>query len=157
MVKVSKEKANDLAFGDAEEQKVLPVLKDYFQRNNIRRNPDKMGKYDFYCDVDADSMETWELKSRKYHSTNPKIRAEGCIINTDKFEWNTYVLFNFLDGLYCYTVCLNEALAFPRDGGYVREREGGCASNEVSYVPFTVLKLIHTWPRRCLISLDDEN
>lgn len=157
MVRVSKEKANDLAFGDAEEQKVLPVLKDYFQRNNIRRNPDKMGKYDFYCDIDAESMETWELKSRKYHSTNPKIRAEGCIINTDKFEWNTYVLFNFLDGLYCYTVCLNEALAFPRDGGYVREREGGCASNEVSYVPFTVLKLIHTWPRRCLISLDDEN
>lgn len=156
MVKVSKEKADDLAFGDAEERKVLPVLKDYFQRNSIRRNPDQMGKYDFYCDIDHESMETWELKSRKYHSTNPKIRAEGCIINTDKFEYNTYVLFNFLDGLYCYTVCLNEALAFPRDRSYVRDREGGCASNEVSYVPFTVLKLIHTWPRRCLIQLDGD-
>jgi hypothetical protein len=121
-----------------EEQNVLPVLKDYFQRNSTRRNPDKIGKYDFYCDIDAESMETWELKSRKYHSTNPKIRAERCIINTDKFEFKTHVMFSFL------SVCLNEALAFPRDGGYVRDREGGCASNEVSYVRFTVLKFIHS-------------
>lgn len=154
MVKVSKEKADDLAFGDAEEQKVLPVLKDYFQRNNIQRNPDKMGKYDFYCDIDADTIETWELKSRKYYSTNPKIRAEGCIINTDKFKFNTYVLFNFLDGLYCYTVRDKEALQFKRNNKYVRDRVGGCATNEVSYVPFTVLKLIHSWPRKCLIQLD---
>jgi hypothetical protein len=155
MGRVSKEKADDLAFGDAEEQKVLPVLKDYFQRNNIQRNPDRMGKYDFYCDIDADTIETWELKSRKYYSTNPKIRAEGCIINTDKFKFNTYILVNFIDGLYCYTVRDKEALAFPRQNGYVRDREGGCASNEVSYIPFTVLKLIHSWPRKCLISLAD--
>jgi hypothetical protein len=34
----------------------------------------------------------------------------------------------------------------------VRDREGGCASNEVSYVRFTVLKFIHSWLRKCLMS-----
>jgi len=150
----SEEKTQDLNYGFEEEIRVLPVIRDYFNRPKIQRNPDRYGKYDFYCDIDDNTMECWELKSRKFYSTNFKFRQEGCLINTDKFHHNTYILFNFIDGLYCYTVQDNDIATFKKDKRFVRERNGGCASNEVSYVPFTRLKLIHAWPRKCLIALD---
>ena len=151
----SAEKRTDLHFGDAEEQKVFPVIKQFFNHPNLKRNPDKYGKYDFYVDIDDDTIETFELKSRNYNSFHPKLRAEGCIINTDKFETATYVLFNFTDALYFYEVCPNEVNTFKTELGYQRQREGGCAPNKVSYVPFTHLKLLQKWPSRgCLITLD---
>lgn len=152
----SAEKRNDLRFGDMEEQRVFPVIRDYFDLPNLKRNPDKYGKYDFYADVDNETIMTFELKSRNYNSNNSKIRAEGCIINTDKFETATYILFNFTDAIYFYEVCQNEVNTFKTESGYVRNREGGCAPNKITYVPFTHLKLLQKWPSfGCLIRLDD--
>lgn len=154
-MKVSFEKHIDLTYGFGEEERVLPVLRDYFCRNDIVRNPDPMGSYDFYCDIDKDTIETWELKSRKYPSTEKKIQ-EGVMVGANKLDHATHILFNFTDGLYIYTIKEQEIKSFKRDDGFTRNRAGGCAKNPVVFIPFTLLKLIHKWPRRCLITLEDD-
>lgn len=153
-MKVSFEKEMDLQYGLGEEAKVLPILRDYYERNDIVRNPDPMGAYDFYCEIDNESIETWELKSRKYPSTERKIQ-EGVMVGTNKLHFATHLLFNFTDGLYIYTINDKEISTFKRDDGFTRNRAGGCATNPVTFIPFTRLKLIHKWPRKCLITLDE--
>jgi hypothetical protein len=153
-MKVSLEKQMDLRYGLGEEEKVLPVLRDHLQRNDIVRNPDPMGPYDFYRDIDEHSIETWELKSRKYPSTERKIQ-EGVMVGTNKLHYATHLLFNFTDALYIYTIREHELASFKRDDSFTRQRAGGCATNPVTFIPFTRLKLIHKWPRKCLIILDE--
>lgn len=162
-------KKDDIKHGKEQERLLAPHIKDFFAAGNgFIHNPDEFAKSDFFED-DSDGVHrtTWEVKTREDLSTNPKIRTEGVMINRDKFDHNSYCLFNFLDAVYYYQTNDAEWPHFPTRE-FAREREGGkCANNIVSYVPFHLLKFMHrhSQPRVargmkglrgvCLIKLED--
>jgi len=84
----------DYAFGTKEEDKIVPLLKEFFKRD-IKRSEDKYSKHDFY-----DEEYTYEVKSR----TNNYNHYPTTIITQDKIVLQNnkklILLFNFLDGLY---------------------------------------------------------
>lgn len=83
---------NDYKFGTAQENLVLPKLRDFFKRK-IERSNDPFCKFDFY-----DEEYNYEMKSRK----NTYNKYPTTMITEDKIsnEKKLILLFNFLDGLY---------------------------------------------------------
>jgi hypothetical protein len=84
----------DYAFGTKEEDKIVPLLKEFFKRD-IKRSEDKFAKHDFY-----DEEYTYELKSR----TNKHDKYPTTMITQDKIvrqnNKKLILLFNFTNGLY---------------------------------------------------------
>lgn len=84
----------DYKFGTAEEDRITPLLNDFFNRE-IKRSEDKFAKHDFY-----DDEYTYEVKSR----TNTYNKYPTTMITQDKIfkqpNKKLILLFNFTDGLY---------------------------------------------------------
>lgn len=82
----------DYKFGTAQEDLVLPKLKDFFKKE-IKKSEDRFAKCDFY-----DEEYNYEMKSR----TNTYNKYPTTMITEDKVfgEKNLIFLFNFTDGLY---------------------------------------------------------
>lgn len=83
---------NDYEFGKKEENSVLPIISNFFNRE-IKQTEKQYDPYDFY-----DDNYIYEMKSRK----NTYSRYPTTIITTNKFnkDKKQILLFNFTDGLY---------------------------------------------------------
>jgi len=80
----------DYTLGLQKEEEVLPVIKNYFERD-IQKTNNKFETFDFY-----DEKYTYELKSRNVnYNTYPTT-----LIPKDKIRKRIIFLFNFTDGLY---------------------------------------------------------
>lgn len=82
----------DYNFGIAQEDLVLPKLKDFFKKE-IKKSENRFAKCDFY-----DEEYNYEMKSR----TNAYNKYPTTMITEDKIagEKKIIFLFNFTDGLY---------------------------------------------------------
>lgn len=80
-------------YGKAQESKVLPLIREFFQRN-IQSYPETFSKHDFFDDI-----YNYELKSR----TNTKARYPTTMLTYNKLVGKKplILLFNFKDKL-CY-------------------------------------------------------
>ena len=123
----------DLEYGLKKEDEVLPIIREYFKRD-ISKATDKYSKYDY-----KDDIYKYELKSRKNSiNTYPTV-----LINADKANPNTYLLFNFTDGLYYIKFRPIRFSKFERklfQRSY--RREGNDYKNDVIYIPINKLKKI---------------
>ena len=142
IIRTDATKMDDIKHGKEQERVCFPFIKAHFNLTDLKQEPETFKKWDYYCEGNKDFR--IELKTREDNSTNPKIRAEGVFINTDKFQFNKYVVFNFLDEVWYYTVDANEYPTF-RTRTFERQREGGCAENQISYIPFNLLKFMMKW------------
>jgi len=123
--------------GSLHEQKVLPIIRDYFQRD-IEKIPHRFAKHDFEC-----PDFTYELKSRRVH----KDSFPDTIIGCDKVEMlqkPLVMLFNFVDCL-CY--CEYDSQVFE---GYKKKLFGRldrpvCESKIHIHIPIDRLTEIHRW------------
>ena len=87
-------KFNDDYFGGKQsENRVLPIIKQFFNDESIKQTEDRMCKYDF---ISENLSTKYELKTR-----NNKLKAYNTtMIGQDKMCDNLVLLFQFTDGLY---------------------------------------------------------
>lgn len=89
-------KFNDVSFGMAQEDDILPLIKEYWKDEpNIIKTKNKYCIYDFI----SDNGTTWELKSRRNHKDKYPTTIIPCHKLNNK-SVNQYYIFNFIDGLY---------------------------------------------------------
>jgi len=138
---------DDEEFGKAQETLLLPIVKAFFCSNSLKQHPDKW-YYSDYIDTDADGCEVgYEVKTRECYSTNEKMQNEGVMINTKKVMMNEVLIFNFWDKVYYYRVKPEQIKGFLRTRFKRPTRSCGYenTNDDVMYVPFELLSLLHTY------------
>ena len=85
-------KAQRLAFGTLNENRVLPIIQNYFRDPTIYKKEEKYAVMDFIGSGGC----RYELKSRTCSSN----AFPTTIVGTNKLDYNEVFLFNFTDGLY---------------------------------------------------------
>jgi hypothetical protein len=83
---------NRYNIGKLEEEKTLPILKEYFKRD-IKQTLNKLDKYDFECDKYKYELKTRTNKFNDYPTT---------MIGKDKLETNAILIFKFSDDILAY-------------------------------------------------------
>ena len=138
---------DDEDFGRDQESLVFPIVKDFFGCNSLRQHPDKYYWSDF-VETGADGCEIgYEVKTRECYSTADILRNEGMVINSKKLWLNNFIIFNFWDKIYYYRVKEEQVKTFTRTKFQRDPRSCGHEnkSDDVTYIPFDVLLLMHTW------------
>lgn len=123
-------------FGKKEEEKVLPVICQYFNKE-IQEYPDRFAHHDFF-DAETD----YELKSR----TNNKDAYPDTMITMDKMVNLTkplILLFNYKDCL-CYIKYDPDRFAGYRKQMFARSQRD-CDKKEHIFIPITDLIVIDRW------------
>ena len=126
------------AFGKTQEQKIFPIIKEYFNPN-ITPTEGQYAKYDF-----IDAVTNYELKSRTCKHNNYKDTMitfnKLCNCDVDK---KLILLFNFTNGL--FFIEYNEiAFSQYRTDLFSRAREFGDEKLHI-YIPVEHLTLIQEW------------
>ena len=123
-------------FGKAEEEKVLPVIKQFF-KSDIQEYPDRYAHHDFF-----DDKQDYELKSR----TNNMNAYPDTMITMDKMMNLTkplILLFNYRDCL-CYIEYSADRFAGYRKQMFARSKRD-CDKKEHIFIPITDLEVIGKW------------
>lgn len=86
----------DFTFGKQSEEEVLPIIRKYFNDDNIQQTTDKFCKFDYFSD-----NVLFELKSRnlRHNTYNTTLIGLDKTINNNK-DNEVIFLFKFVDGLY---------------------------------------------------------
>jgi hypothetical protein len=127
------------AFGKVQEARVLPVIREKFQRD-IKQNETQYAKYDFY-----DEDYNYELKSRtfhyrKYDTTMIQLNKTCGCTNDDRA---LMLLFNFTDGLYYIEYDKEKFDKYFRQQ-YSQVNESWDERPHL-YIPIADLHLLHLW------------
>lgn len=130
------------AFGKVQEARVLPVIREKFQRD-IKQNETQYAKYDFY-----DDQYNYELKSRtfhyrKYDTTMIQLNKTCGCANDDRA---LMLLFNFTDGLY-YIEYDKEKFDKYFQQQYSQVNESWDERPHL-YIPIADLTLLHLWDKK---------
>jgi hypothetical protein len=130
---------SDYKFGTSKEFELLPIIKTYFNDDNIVQSTNKYSSYDF-----KSLSKRFELKSRnnekdKYSTTMIGLNK---ITKCDKFEGDYYFLFCFTDGLFYikYDKDIFEHFEVKTGGRYDR---GRVEQNQYIYIPVDYLTKIN--------------
>ena len=133
----------DLEFGHSNENKILPIIQDYFKLN-LQKPRSHSCRYDFY-----DNNNYFELKSRN----NNKDKYDTTIISKSKIDYyikhiinnnkNMYCLFYFTDGLYYIKLCIDKFKKYNICRGGRKDR-GKFEYNDYYYIPVRDLIKIPT-------------
>lgn len=81
----------DVILGLRMENIILPQIRTYFKRNDIKKSQDKYAIFDYY-----DNYYNYELKNRN----NKYQQYPTTLICCNKLELKTIYLFNYTNGLY---------------------------------------------------------
>lgn len=134
-----KKQSKDLKFGSKSEEKVKPLLEDYFDLT-IKKTKDKYATYDYYSD---DGKVWFELKTRRAYKTQYFDTMMG--YNKINNGWakidkgcDVYLCFQFTDKL-CYYKLEKETFKeeWVRDGG--RFDRGKDEISKYAYIPTSLL------------------
>ena len=97
----NEKKINDLAFGFLAEDKYLPIIKNYFNNDNIKKTPQN-NLFDYECDGIKIELKSRRIKHNKYDTLifgkNKYDKGLEYINDNEK----VYFIFNCLDGLYLW-------------------------------------------------------
>jgi hypothetical protein len=128
------------AFGKVQEARVLPVIREKFQRDIIA-SEGQYAKYDFY-----DDDYNYELKSRTFHYR----KYDTTMIQLNKTckcdEKGLMLLFNFTDGVYYIEYNEEQFDKYFRQQ-YSQVNESWDERPHL-YIPITDLHLLHLWEKK---------
>lgn len=127
---------NSYKFGKKGEQRVFPVIKEFFKRD-IVQTTERYDKYDYIC-----PQYNYECKSR----TNAFNKYPDTMITMNKLEdgeKGLVLLFNFTDALY-YIIYEPELFSTFNTVMFSRAREDWDEKEHI-YIPLKHLSLIHIW------------
>ena len=129
--------ASSYKYGKVQEDKVFPVLKEYFNAPNIKQSEGQYAKYDF-----IDEFVNYELKSR----TNKYAAYPTTMITCNKVQDATkrlVLLFNFTDKL-CFIEY--DAEKFSEYTQALFSRANCCWDEKYHiYIPIEHLTVIKEW------------
>ena len=132
-------KINDLAFGFLAEDKYLPIIKNYFNNDNIKKTPQN-NLFDYECDGIKIELKSRRINHNKYNTLifgkNKYDKGLEYIQNNEK----VYFIFNCLDGLYIWEQTLEEIPQFKRGG---RNDRGRPEYTDLAHIPISWLKKIN--------------
>ena len=113
-------KINDLAFGFEEEDKILPILKEYFKNDNITKTTAQNNVFDYECEGLKIELKSRRINHNKYDSLifgkNKYIEGLNHINNNNE----VYFIFNCLDGLYLWKQNPQQIPQFKKGGRFDR-------------------------------------
>ena len=137
---IHSKKMDDLAFGFIQEEKVLPILKDYFKNDNIEKTKIKNDVFDYTCDGIKIELKSRRINHNKYGSLifgkNKYDKGLEYISNNEK----VYFIFNCLDGIFLWEQNLQQSPHFAKGGRFDRGRP---EVQELAHIPIDWSSKIH--------------